>query len=222
MTVESVARDEERSALERGARIRESVPASRSGFGREQRIHGCRKGVSTYPDRLFRAACVMCGSQEDAERLVLETYANAPKGQRSARRDDLGYLLENLRNTMLDSERRRVHGAYASTWVESAEFVIDADADPNVSVDEIRSAYRAVHQLEPALRDTVVAVDIVGLSHKRAARALGTRKRTITERLQSAHEHLAERLPHFSEDSAVRAQDSVAALADTTSARAAS
>src|SRR5207253_3777460 len=51
-------------------------------------------------DRLFRAAWALCGSREDAEDLVQETYARVLRKRRLMRRDDdIGYLMRVLRNT---------------------------------------------------------------------------------------------------------------------------
>ena len=45
-------------------------------------------------DRLFRAAWALCGSREDAEDLVQDTYARVLARPRLLRNDeDLGYLL---------------------------------------------------------------------------------------------------------------------------------
>src|SRR4051812_50152333 len=50
-------------------------------------------------DRLYRAAWALCGSREDTEDLVQETYARVLSRPRVLRReDDLGYLLRALRN----------------------------------------------------------------------------------------------------------------------------
>ena len=51
-------------------------------------------------DRLFRAAWALCGSREDAEDLVQDTYARVLARPRVVRNDDdLGYLLRVVRNT---------------------------------------------------------------------------------------------------------------------------
>src|SRR5436853_3440416 len=51
-------------------------------------------------DRLYRAAWALCGSREDAEDLVQETYSLVLRKRRWLRGDDdLGYLLRVLRNT---------------------------------------------------------------------------------------------------------------------------
>ena len=57
-------------------------------------------------DRLYRAAWALCGSREDAEDLVQETYARVLRRPRMLRRDeDLAYLLRVLRNTFLNTRR---------------------------------------------------------------------------------------------------------------------
>ena len=57
-------------------------------------------------DRLYRAAWALCGSREDAEDLVQETYARVLSRPRLLRNeDDLGYLLRALRNTFLNRKR---------------------------------------------------------------------------------------------------------------------
>ena len=61
-------------------------------------------------DRLYRAAWALCGSREEAEDLVQETYARVlakPRWLRSE--DDLGYLLRALGTHLVRkrTERRR-------------------------------------------------------------------------------------------------------------------
>ena len=61
------------------------------------------QAVGDHLDRLYRAAWALCGSREDAEDLVQETYARVLARSRLLRDpDDLGYLLRTLRNTFLD------------------------------------------------------------------------------------------------------------------------
>src|SRR5262245_56811235 len=51
-------------------------------------------------DRLHRAACALCGSQDEAEDLVQETFARVlARPRRLHRGDELPYLLGALRNT---------------------------------------------------------------------------------------------------------------------------
>src|SRR3989440_9997130 len=60
-------------------------------------------------DRLFRAAWALCGSREEAEDLVQETYAQILARPRLLRgENDIGYLLRALRNTFVSQHRRAV------------------------------------------------------------------------------------------------------------------
>jgi RNA polymerase sigma-70 factor, ECF subfamily len=68
--------------------------------------------------------------------------------------------------------------------------VADSSADPQSAVDA-RLAYAAIAELSEPLRHTIVAVDIVGLSYKDAARSLRTRTGTIMSRLYRAREQVA-------------------------------
>ena len=56
-------------------------------------------------DRLFRAAWALCGSREDAEDLVQETYERSCGGRLLRREDDLGYLYRALRHTYFNAQR---------------------------------------------------------------------------------------------------------------------
>jgi DNA-directed RNA polymerase specialized sigma24 family protein len=57
-------------------------------------------------DRLYRAAWGLCGSREEAEDLVQETFARVLRKPRILHSDDdLGYLLRVLRNTYFSSRR---------------------------------------------------------------------------------------------------------------------
>jgi RNA polymerase sigma-70 factor, ECF subfamily len=51
------------------------------------------KELGDHIDRLYRAAWGLCGSREDAEELVQETFANVLRKPRLLRSDDdIGYL----------------------------------------------------------------------------------------------------------------------------------
>jgi len=51
-----------------------------------------------------------------------------------------------------------------------------------------------IRELPPALRETVVAVDVVGLSYRQAALALGIKQGTIMSRLYRGRERIASQL----------------------------
>src|SRR6478752_3360842 len=62
--------------------------------------------LPTHTDRLFRAAWAMCGSREEAEDLVQETFAKVLEKRRVVRGgSDLAYLMRGLHNTFISSRR---------------------------------------------------------------------------------------------------------------------
>jgi RNA polymerase sigma-70 factor (ECF subfamily) len=148
-------------------------------------------------DRLYRAAWGLCGSREDAEDLVQETYVKVLARPRLVRREhDIGYLLRALRNTFLAGRRR-----------QSARMVtvpLDEDLDarramalagPEEAAEQAH-VYTAIAELPPEYRDALVAVDVAGLSYREAARALRVPEGTVTSRLARARERVANALGH--------------------------
>lgn len=167
--------------------------ASAAGPGAVRRLDVER--LPDHRDRLFRAAYALCGSREDAEDLVQETFLRVLKRPRFVRRDDdLGYLLRVLRNTSINAFKARSRRPSTVEFDETTDFVIDPGADPGVTVSDLQTLYAAVHALSPPLRETLVAVDILGLSYRQAATALGVRQGTIMSRLHRARNNVAEAL----------------------------
>ncbi len=68
-----------------------------------------RDALGDHLDRLYRAAWALCGSREDAEDLVQETYTRVLSKRRiiGRKEDTLPYLLAVLRNTYVSSLRKR-------------------------------------------------------------------------------------------------------------------
>lgn len=144
-------------------------------------------------DRLHRAAWALCGSREDAEDLVQETFARVLAKPRDLREEDgLGYLMRTLRNTFVSSRR---------TAARRPRTV--AELDDNVAADPSTSARPeealGVHELLDAIavlpdefRLALVAVDIVGLSYREAAEALDTREATVATRVFRARDRVAD------------------------------
>jgi RNA polymerase sigma-70 factor, ECF subfamily len=99
-----------------------------------------------------------------------------------------------LRNTFFSSRRtasrRPVTGA-------SIEDVSVADPQPTFQPEQaldVRELYGAVAELPEDFRLALVAVDILGLSYREAADALGTREATITTRLFRARRQVVRAL----------------------------
>ena len=138
----------------------------------------------------------MCGSPHDAEDLVQETFARVLARPRRLSRDhDLPYLLGALRNTYLTSIRtasRRPRTVELSP--ETSETLRSDLADPEAAAEH-RELLATIAALPDDFRDAVVAVDLVGLSYREAARLLGAPEGTITTRLFRARQRIASAIP---------------------------
>jgi RNA polymerase sigma-70 factor, ECF subfamily len=142
-------------------------------------------------DRLYRAAWALCGSREDAEDLVQETYARVLSRPRLLRNeDDLGYLLRALRNTFLNQRRTESRRLRPGPLPEQLDLVADPRALQPEAALEAAEVYAAVAALPDDFRDVLVAVDIVGLSYKEASRALRVREGTVMSRLYRARQQI--------------------------------
>ena len=154
-----------------------------------------RDRLGDHIDRLYRAAWAMCGSREEAEDLVQETFARVLSRPRWLRGgDDLAYLVKVLRNTMIS--RRRAEGRGPST-VPIAETAEPADTAPASRPDEmaeVREVFAAIAALPADMRDALVAVDVAGLSYAEAGRLLGAKEATITTRLHRARGRVTGRM----------------------------
>jgi RNA polymerase sigma-70 factor (ECF subfamily) len=139
-----------------------------------------------YIDALFRAAWALCGSRHDAEDLVQETFATVLTRPRLLRDDnEIGYLLRALRNTYADRYRTAARRPATRQLFE--------DDAPSVGDSRIsaRDIMQAIASAPAPYRDAVIAVDLVGLSYREAARSLHTREATITTRLYRGRQHVA-------------------------------
>jgi RNA polymerase sigma-70 factor (ECF subfamily) len=153
------------------------------------------EALGDHLDRLFRAAWALCGSREDAEDLVQETYERVLRRPRFLRRDDdLGYLYRTLRNTYFNARRtaaRRPHVAAQLDDIQAASS--RADLEPERAA-ETNLVFDAVAALPEAMREAIVAVDLLGLSYAEAGKALGVHENTIPSRLARARLKVAEAL----------------------------
>jgi RNA polymerase sigma-70 factor (ECF subfamily) len=153
------------------------------------------QSLGRHVDRLYRAAWGLCGSREDAEDLVQETFARVLSRPRLIHGDDdLFYLMRVLRNTFLTS--RRTAGRRPVT-VATLDDVVAADPKPMGRPEqalEVQELYATIAELPEDFRMALVAVDVLGLSYREAARALRVREATITTRLFRARKQVAKRL----------------------------
>jgi RNA polymerase sigma-70 factor (ECF subfamily) len=140
-------------------------------------------------DRLFRSALALSGSPDDAEDLVQETYARVLQKPRMLRHEEDGaYLMRALRNVWINWGQSAHARRSVPLEPERLEFVTDPGADPQGQALDARECFAAVAELSEPLREAIVAVDVMGLSYKEAARALRVRKGTVMSRLHRARE----------------------------------
>jgi RNA polymerase sigma-70 factor (ECF subfamily) len=153
------------------------------------------EALGDHLDRLFRAAWALSGSREDAEDLVQDTYERVLRRPRFVRRDDdLAYLYRTLRNTYFNARRtasRRPQVAAELDDVQAAS--TRRDSDPELAA-ESNLVFEAVAALPDAMREVLVAVDLVGLSYAEAGKALGVHENTVPTRLARARVKVAEAL----------------------------
>ena len=151
--------------------------------------------IGDHLDRLYRAAWALCGSREDAEDLVQETYARVLGRPRLLRNeDDLGYLLRTLRNTFLTRKRTEGRRLRPGPLPDRLDLVADPQARQPQAAVEAAELYATIAALPDDFRDVLVAVDITGLSYKEAARALGIREGTVMSRLYRARQQVVRRI----------------------------
>jgi RNA polymerase sigma-70 factor, ECF subfamily len=144
-------------------------------------------------DRLFRAAWALCGSREDAEDLVQETYERVLRRPRILRReDDLGYLYRALRHTWFNQRRAASRRPQVGAQLDD---VPAASTRPDLQPEqaaETNLVLDAVAALPEPMREVLVAVDVLGLSYAEAGRVLGVHENTIPSRLARARLKVAE------------------------------
>ena len=146
-------------------------------------------------DRLFRAAWALSGSREDAEDLVQDTYERVLRRPRVVKRDDdLAYLYRTLRNTFFNA--RRTASRRPRVTADLDDIVAPStrsDSDPALAL-ETNLVYEAVAALPEAMREVLVAVDVIGLSYAEAGKALDVHENTIPTRLARARLKVGEAL----------------------------
>jgi RNA polymerase sigma-70 factor (ECF subfamily) len=152
-------------------------------------------GLGDHIDVLYRAAWGLCGSREDAEDLVQETFAKVLRKPRFIRStDDVGYLLRVLRNTFFSQRRAAVRRPQTAPLPDTLDLLEDPRAVRPESRLESLEVYAHISTLPADFRDALIAVDVVGLSYREAGRLLRVRESTITTRLHRARQRLVQAL----------------------------
>jgi RNA polymerase sigma-70 factor (ECF subfamily) len=164
------------------------------------------QSLTQHVDRLYRAAWALCGSPEDAEDLVQDTFVRVLSRPRLLHgEEDLYYLMRVLRNAFLTARRTASRRPLA---VATLDDLVAEDPSPIGRPEwalEIREVYAAIAELPVDFRLAVAAVDVLGLSYGEASRALSVPEATITTRLFRGRKRLSGRLlPEPAEGKAAR------------------
>ncbi len=169
-------------------------------------MHGERQldpeSLGDHIDRLYRAAWGLCGSRQEAEDLVQETFLRVLRKPRILRSDDdIGYLLRVLRNTFISSRRSASRRPQEAPLPDNLDLLEDPSAPQPESRIESQAVYAAIAALPDDFRDALVSIDVVGLSYREAARALRVREATVTTRLHRARQRVARALAESESES---------------------
>jgi RNA polymerase sigma-70 factor (ECF subfamily) len=154
------------------------------------------QSLAQHTDRLYRAAWALCGSPEEAEDLVEETFARVLRRPRllHGESSDLTVLMCALRNNFLTS-RRDPSGRPGPAGAPQEVDPVDPRATREAQEErEVRELYAAIASLPEAFRLTLVAVDVMGLSYRDAASSLGVPRGTVPTRLFQARRLLTHQL----------------------------
>jgi RNA polymerase sigma-70 factor, ECF subfamily len=141
-------------------------------------------------DRLLAAARALCGNHPDAEDLVQEVFmALLRRPRRLKGGSEMAYLMTMLRNAHIDrhraAARRQTFALHEADEPEDARAAVRPD-----QAAEHREVLEAVHGLESPFRETVVAVDVLGLAYREAAESLGVPVGTVMSRLARGRERV--------------------------------
>jgi len=141
-------------------------------------------------DRLVAAARALCGNHADADDLVQDVYLTLLRRPRRLKGgSELAYLMTMLRNAQID--RYRSAARRQTFALDEAEEPEDPRSDlrPDRAL-EGREVLEAVHALPSPFRETLVAVDVLGMSYKEAGGALGVPVGTVMSRLARGRERV--------------------------------
>jgi RNA polymerase sigma-70 factor (ECF subfamily) len=149
------------------------------------------EALGDHIDRLYRAAWSLSGSREEAEDLVQETFLSVLRKPRTLHaQDDVGYLLRSLRHTFLNARRASARRPDTAVSIDGLELEDTQVVGPERAA-EASALYEAIAALPQRFRDALIAVDVIGLSYREAARALRVREATVTTRLYRARQRVA-------------------------------
>jgi RNA polymerase sigma-70 factor, ECF subfamily len=181
------------SATERGHEASVLVRAARTGD-----VDAFDQLVRRFRSRVFALALHMTGSSSDADDITQDVFIRAYGKIRDFEERSAFFTwlyritINRALNCKRDQKRFRSTVDGDDDRVRMA-VAVDALGDPQLAL-ELRESYtllvRALDQLSPLLRTTVVLVALQGLNHKEAAVVLGSTEGTIAWRVHEAREQL--------------------------------
>lgn len=157
------------------------------------------KSLGQHLDALYRAAWALCGSREDAEDLVQETFARVLARPRLIRGDERGYLLRALRNTFYSRLRSASRRPQTGAALDDLQPPDPRTLQQPEGAAEVTEILEAIAHLPEDFRLAIVAIDILGLSYAEAAKALDAQEATITTRLYRARQRIVRGLSDVAE-----------------------
>jgi RNA polymerase sigma-70 factor, ECF subfamily len=156
--------------------------------------------LGDHVDSMYRAAWALCGSREDAEDLVQETFARVLARPRIVQVSDRAYLLQALRNTFYSRGRDASRRPSTAAMPDGFDPLDDRSLTPHRAA-EAEEVLEAIAQLPDEFRLVIVAIDVVGLSYAETAKLLDTKEATVTTRLFRARRRIAS---EFADDPVAR------------------
>jgi RNA polymerase sigma-70 factor (ECF subfamily) len=152
-------------------------------------------------DSVYRLACHLARSRDEAEDLVQETYLRALKSRSTFRTTDHGarpWLFTILHNTYKTRvTRRQREPAVTSDVIDDFP---DQPAPSNISLEGIdweqvdERLKRAVDALPPAYRSVLLMWAVDGLKYREIARIIDAPVGTVMSRLHRARQSILEQL----------------------------
>jgi RNA polymerase sigma-70 factor (ECF subfamily) len=137
----------------------------------------------------------MCGSREDAEDLVQETFTRVLARPRTVKTGgERAYLMSALRNTFYSGLRSASRRPRTTSTLDDVAAVEPRTAVLPERAAEVGEIFDAIGRLPDDFRLALAAVDILGLSYGEAATALEVPEATITTRIYRARQRIAREL----------------------------
>ncbi len=146
--------------------------------------------IEAYVERLFGYAMSLCRNSHEAEDLVQDCAAKALSARRIPA-DEPAYrawLFRILKNTFLDSRRRRLT-ASSALELASAEPAMEFWEGDERLINNL-AVKRELAKLPQAHQEILTMIDVVGLSYAEAAGLLGIPAGTVMSRISRARQAL--------------------------------